>query len=158
MTDKHKNGYSLFLLCVFLFGAILAMYYFPGLKKLLEENQGFAIKAMVALVFVSSLLISSANGIVLLPLFVCLFGAFTTLELESFVLEPVWSIRKVEEFLIFMILIPSQFCICNLGMRASLFIRSMLIKDERLSFYNSFYVYIVMLAASLLFAFVHCII
>ena len=155
MTDRHKNGYSLLLLCVFLSGAIPAMIYLQELKNMLPENDDFAIKAMATAVLISSLLIGSSNGIVLLPLIMSVFGALSALELENIGLLSLCNVRNVKELLILLLLIPSQFCICNLGIQGSVHIRRGLAKDEKLGFYNSFNVYIIMLAVSMLYAFVH---
>ena len=158
MACSYKTGYSLLLMFVFLFGAIPAMVYLPELKKLIPENETYIIKAMASLVLMSSMLVSSTFAIILLPVFCLVFGALSAVAVDSIRLAYMVDGIRLAETILFLVMLPVQFCVCSYGMNTSEVIRSILAKEDKILSDNGFEWYIIMLAGMFVYILVQCII
>ena len=127
-NGNYKKGHALTVLFMFLFGALMTLLYLPTIDNLLPTEESFALKCMLGIVFISSLLVSSLNGIVLLPTLAILFGSATALEVDRIRLfiNDVSNLKL--EIITLFVTVPLFFQICSWGMYSSLVIRGLMDK------------------------------
>ena len=122
-TESYRREHYVFLLFMFLFGALMTLLYLPPIKEFIPDNEYIWVVAFAVLLLISSLLVSSLNGIVLLPLVSVFFGATAALELERIRVLIEMGEKPGAELAFVFVFTPVYFWICNWGMRSSSTIR-----------------------------------
>ena len=144
-TENYKTGHTLVLLFTFLFGALMTLLYLPSIKTILPENEGFSGISMMGLLFSASLLISSLNGTVLLPVISILFGCAVAIEVDKIRLLVSIGESQGPDAIRLLLVVPLFFLISNWGMRSSLLIRELMNAQSNVFRKNKFITYTIML-------------
>ena len=150
--ESYKRGHCIVLLFLFLFGALMTLLYMPAIKERFPENESFALLCMLWLMFTASLLVSSINGIVALPLLTVLFGSATAFEADRARLLFACGNSAWLEAIITIIIVPLFFAVCNWGMGLSLLVRELTSRHTTEYGKKKFITYTVMLLGAAAFA------
>ena len=153
---NYKRNYSITISLLFVFGALMTLLYLPLIEKRMPDREGTIPLLLATTLFVSSVLASSINGVLLLPCNDVIFGALCALEADALRTNFNGNVKDCVELLVFLVMVPLHFIVCEWGMHSGAAIRDALGEKQEHLEKDVLVAYLIMFSGTALLVAVQC--